>query len=213
MKTTAPKKSTKKKLLQSAAVIFTEKGYPNTSIAEICKMAGANIASVNYHFHSKDALYRAVLHYTFAQAESLYPADLAEDTPAEEQFYQTILLFLRAIFNREMKGNFYILAAREMSEPTTASKDIIHDIVIQKRTIIYNLIKEIYQGGNSKVISLLTYSVISQCLFMSHNEKGRTHHIRRPFINLDDVASVARHITNFSLAGIRYYQDLAGIVP
>ncbi len=207
----AAKRSTKQKLLECAAVIFTEKGYPNTSIAEICKMAGANIASVNYHFNSKEALYRDVLRYTFAQAEALYPIDLPDETPAEGKFYQAILLFLRAIFNRKMKGNFYILAAKEMSEPTTASKDIIHETIIRKRTLIYNLIKEIYQGDDSETISLLTYSVISQCIFLSYNEKGRVHHIRRPFINLDDVESVARHITDFSLAGIRYYRALDSI--
>ena len=200
-------KSTRQKLLECAAVIFTEKGYSNTSIAEICAMAGANIAAVNYHFRSKDALYRAVLKYTFAQAEALYPQDMADDIAVEEQFHQLILLFLKAIFNQEMKGNFYKLAAREMSEPTAASEDIIHDIIIRKRTRLYNLIKEIYQGQSSEVIFLLTYSVISQCLFLSYNEKGRAHHIRRPFINLDDVEGMARHITDFSLAGIRFCRE------
>ncbi|MFO7552574.1 MAG: TetR/AcrR family transcriptional regulator, partial [Haliea sp.] len=45
----------------SALQLFTENGYAETSLSDITKRAGANIAAVNYHFGSKEDLYLAVL--------------------------------------------------------------------------------------------------------------------------------------------------------
>ena len=205
------KKTTKQKILESGAVIFTEKGFANTSIAEICEMAGANIASVNYHFRSKGALYRAVLRYTFAQSEELFPQNFEHKENGEVKLYHVILSLLQKILSRDMKGNFYKLVAKEMAEPTVASKNIIRDIISRKKESMRELIREIYgKNGSGKLIARLTYSIISQCLFLSYNEKGRTRHIKEMPLDLDDVEAVARHITDFSLAGIRYYRNLDG---
>ena len=76
--------------LECGAELFSEKGYACTSVAEICKRAGANIASVNYHFGSKDALYRSVIQYTYEQAEALYPFEENSSAAVEERFYQRI---------------------------------------------------------------------------------------------------------------------------
>lgn len=211
MSTFKQKKNTKQKLLESAAVIFTQKGFTNTSIARICKMAGANIASVNYHFHSKDALYRAVLRYTFARSEEFFPQNFELNETPEVKLYHVICSLLHRILSRDMKGNFYKLMAREMVEPTAASENIISDIIIGKKERMHKLISEIYgENGSRKLIARLTYSIISQCLFLSYNEKGRSRHIKELPLDLDNVEAVARHITDFSLAGIRYYRNLDG---
>ena len=52
---------TREKLIEAAGEIFAEKGLHGTSIRDITQRAGANIASVNYHFHDKFELYALVL--------------------------------------------------------------------------------------------------------------------------------------------------------
>ena len=52
---------TQDKLLDAAEELFSEQGIPNTSLRAVTTRAGANIASVNYHFGSKEGLIRAVL--------------------------------------------------------------------------------------------------------------------------------------------------------
>ncbi|MCW2309646.1 TetR/AcrR family transcriptional regulator [Rhodobium gokarnense] len=54
-------KDTRQQILEAAQKTFAEYGYDRTSIRQIVARAGTNIASVNYHFGSKDALYREVL--------------------------------------------------------------------------------------------------------------------------------------------------------
>ena len=52
---------TKERLLNAAERLFAEKGIQATSLREITAEAGANLAAVNYHFGSKEALIRSVL--------------------------------------------------------------------------------------------------------------------------------------------------------
>ena len=200
------KKDTRQKLLDSGAELFSEKGYACTSVAEICKQANANIASVNYHFGSKDALYRDVIRYTYEQTETIYPIEDEDSGPVEERFYRFVLILLKRILSAEMTGNFYKLVAKEMAEPTEESGLLINQILTGKRLMAEKLIREVYgKPADDEFIFRLTHSIVSQCLFLGLNEKGRRHHLKRNPVGLEDAESFARHITEFSLAGIRCY--------
>jgi AcrR family transcriptional regulator len=52
--------STKARILDAAERLFTENGFDGTSLRLITSAAEVNLAAVNYHFHSKDALIEAV---------------------------------------------------------------------------------------------------------------------------------------------------------
>lgn len=48
-------------LLCAADELFSHRGYERTSVRELTRKAGVNLAAVNYHFGNKEALYVAVL--------------------------------------------------------------------------------------------------------------------------------------------------------
>lgn len=52
---------TKTKLLDAAEQLFSQKGFRGASHREITLVAAVNLAAVNYHFRSKEALIRAVI--------------------------------------------------------------------------------------------------------------------------------------------------------
>ena len=52
---------TKDRILDAAESLFMEHGFEATSLRAITAAAGANLASVNYHFGSKEVLFQAVL--------------------------------------------------------------------------------------------------------------------------------------------------------
>ncbi|MBM3758274.1 MAG: TetR/AcrR family transcriptional regulator [Acidobacteria bacterium] len=52
---------TKERLLDSAELLFSSQGIANTSLRSLTEHAKVNLAAVNYHFQSKDALVQAVL--------------------------------------------------------------------------------------------------------------------------------------------------------
>lgn len=53
--------STRKRLLDAAEQLFAEHGFAATSLRAVTVAAGANVAAVNYHFGSKEGLFRAVV--------------------------------------------------------------------------------------------------------------------------------------------------------
>ena len=52
---------TRNRILDVAERLFGERGFPATSLRDITTEAGVNVASVNYHFGSKEALLAEVL--------------------------------------------------------------------------------------------------------------------------------------------------------
>src|SRR5262245_47872957 len=52
---------TRNRLLDAAEALFMEHGFEATSLRAITAAADANLAAVNYHFGSKEALFEAVL--------------------------------------------------------------------------------------------------------------------------------------------------------
>jgi AcrR family transcriptional regulator len=52
---------TKDRIMDVAEGLFAEKGYPATSLRDITGEAGTNLASVNYHFQSKEGLLSAIV--------------------------------------------------------------------------------------------------------------------------------------------------------
>jgi AcrR family transcriptional regulator len=59
------KPTSKDRLLDGALRCIAQRGYAATSSRDIAKAAGANVASINYHFGSKDALVNAALGQCF----------------------------------------------------------------------------------------------------------------------------------------------------
>lgn len=58
--TRLPAPETRDRILDAAEVLFVEHGFEATSMRMITSRAGANIAAVNYHFGTKDALIQEV---------------------------------------------------------------------------------------------------------------------------------------------------------
>ena len=51
----------KESILQVATVLFSEKGYKETSMAELSKISKVAEGTIFYHFNSKEELFLAVL--------------------------------------------------------------------------------------------------------------------------------------------------------
>ncbi|MBQ91286.1 MAG: hypothetical protein CL441_07730, partial [Acidimicrobiaceae bacterium] len=57
---------TKQRILDAAERLFADHGFPATSMRDITNEADVNLAAVNYHFGSKEALLIAVIERTAA---------------------------------------------------------------------------------------------------------------------------------------------------
>ena len=70
----------RKRLLEAACILFSEKGYRATRVRDICRRAGTNAASVNYYFGDKASLYVAAWRRSFEKGA---PADTGHSAADE----------------------------------------------------------------------------------------------------------------------------------
>lgn len=74
---------TKQRIIESALHLFAVKGFDGASIREIAKLANVNVASVNYHFQSKDNLRQEILHAVVSEFKKSISDLPTTDTVAE----------------------------------------------------------------------------------------------------------------------------------
>jgi AcrR family transcriptional regulator len=163
-------KNTKELILQSALELFSKKGYNNVSVAEICKKAGTNVASVNYHYKSKENLFEYVLAYCRDVAMSKYPMKNDELKTAEEKFQFFFKNRMNQIFAEGIEGNFYKIIAREHSSGCKPSKDLFEKFIKQEADYIETIIYEIAEKelDRSTLGSCIVSTMSSGYFFSQH---------------------------------------------
>src|SRR5271155_4863424 len=83
---------TRELILNAAGRIFAENGFHATTVRQITREAGVNIAAVNYHFRDKHELYVSVLKRAYQAAANTAKADLPG--PARQRLRIFIRMFL-----------------------------------------------------------------------------------------------------------------------
>ena len=196
---------TRNRLLTAASRIFAEKGFQESTIAEICEQAKTNIASVNYHFRDKETLYLESWRYAFNRELSLYPPNggVMADAPAEQRLAARI----RSLISRVADDNSYSFAIinKEMAQPTRLLADILEKEINPQRLQMLSLLKEcLGPAASEQQIQYCHTSIMGQCfqlLRLKHMQNAR-HFCSHPS-DLSDSKAFAEHIVQFSLVGIQ----------
>jgi len=191
-------------LLSAAIDVFGEKGFRNATIAEICRKAGANIAAVNYHFGSKEVLYREAWKYSFAESIKAHPQDggVPADAPAEERLKGKIRALVQRIADPESKDFF--ISHMEVANPTGLLGEVMKSELIPLREKTLALVRELLgPGASEQQVLFCETCIISMCLhpMMMKRIRERMKKTDLP-TGPDDIGAFADHVIQFALAGI-----------
>lgn len=126
---------TRERILATAERLFAEYGYDGVSIRQIGAAADAQIALINYHFGTKEMLYRAVFENRISPLSERRRTALA-DALSGEAGTPTIEAVLDALarpwieMNGTEEGRCYTrLIAREGYDPREAERGILRDLL------------------------------------------------------------------------------------
>jgi AcrR family transcriptional regulator len=196
---------TKDRLLEAAGEVFAERGFESATIRAIVDRAGANIASVNYHFGDKEHLYEAAVLHAHRCAMENPPRFLEEDSPAEK-LRGYIANFLSHVVAIHHTTWHHTLMLREMVAPTRASETLVREAIRPRFDCLREILLELCPGASERRINALAFSVVGQCL---HYKLSQPISIRlvgpAGYAELDHEY-VSEHITQFTLAAL-------GVVP
>ena len=198
----------KNRILEAAGEIFADRGFRETTVREICRCAGVNLAAVNYHFGDKERLYLAVIkHYKKIAVQKYSPNDLVHaHDPYDVQLSAFIKSFMFHLLGEGHESCFGKLLSREYIEPTS-----VLDVIIEEEfRPFFNRLNAIIRQLLGKEVSeekvvLCVMSVLGQCLYFKHSMPVISRLLRKDHHTVEEINEIADHITCFSreaLAGL-----------
>ncbi len=196
---------TRDRILKVACEVFTEQGFHNTTIRDICQQAQVNVAAVNYYFKSKEKLYEEVCKYIFGfSAENGDPRfKLGGNKTPEEKLKAFIRSFLSNILGKDQSNRREVIMGREMIEPTGAFNIVIKDMIKPRFQQLHSIVKDLLKKGTEDaIVRRCCFSITGQCLY---------YRFARPVVlklnpqqkyDKKGIEKLADHITQFSLIAI-----------
>ncbi len=198
MGTARDSKKTRTKLIEAAGQLFAKKGFSAVTVRDIAKKAETNLSALNYHFRTKDALYREVL-IEACRLDSIS----AEDKKNLLQFEprEAIFIFIKeslSEYRKKAASNWqFILVSRECREPGDAFDEISKDYLEPETKFLAEIIGRAV--GKSSADHYVNFAVLS-LIALIETFGIYTHLIDAVAPGLDDYFkkrnALARHITH-----------------
>lgn len=137
----------KRKIINSAILLFANKGFTSTTTREICSHAGVNLSLISYYFKTKDGLYtniiETILNYgiEFLQEELKQVKNLPELNKVEKiTLYKALLnKYVHFLYSESVPDTFVILMMKEQ----TNAHSKFSEIYGKKINVLYSAMRKI----------------------------------------------------------------------
>jgi len=199
--------ATKAQVLAAAERLFALHGFQNVSVRDITAEAGVNLASVNYHFGSKDALLFEIFRRRTAElnrerARMLHEADDRHGgKPPVREILQALfeppMRWSKPDSERRISVQFII---RARSEGTEAMREVLRTDVSHLRRFADALM-----AARPELAPEDVYWRLHFCLGMVHNNRfaefDRLHTLSDGLTRESDTDALLRRMLDFAEAG------------
>ena len=124
---------TRERILEQALELFSEKGYDSVSVGEIARAVGIKAPSLYNHFHSKRAIFDAIVESTAAQYEAdtgkidIHVQNVSQDIPvfteitAEALFEKVRQIFEYSLHNAPISRFRRMMTIEQFRSPELAA--------------------------------------------------------------------------------------------
>ncbi|MGH8545824.1 MAG: CerR family C-terminal domain-containing protein [Gammaproteobacteria bacterium] len=199
--------NTEQRLLEAAGEIFAKFGYRAATVRQICEKAGANVAAVNYYFGDKEGLYLAVLRSVPDAHAEKYPSSrgLNADVTAEERLRVYVESLLHRVCDSGRPGWHAKIIAREMVEPTRALDSLLEEVARPLHQELAAIVRQLLGVACDDAVRLCSLSIMGQCVYYHHARTVLARLYPVQSYGADDIARLADHISEFSLAALRAF--------
>jgi AcrR family transcriptional regulator len=205
IKNNSASRDTQRRLLQAAGEVFAERGFQSATMKEITDRAGASLASINYHFSDKAALYAAVIRSVEAAVVRDLPPVDDSDGPPTLQLRRFVRTLVERLLRRDAPTWECILIGRELTRPTGALASFIEHVVRPMTDKLTAIVAAVTGRKPAEAtVGLVVASIIAQCHYHMHQRlsMGELH---PQLADRPDDSVIADHIATFSLAGVEAF--------
>jgi len=195
----------RERLLQAALAVFANKGFRAATLADICELAEANGAAVNYHFGGKEQLYEAVWTRAWMEADHMLPVDggLSADAPAEMRLRALIAAVLSRILRHGSQSQAGRLLLLEMADPVPALREVRRAATQPIRERIRGIVAEMLDvDATTTDVNHCAMSVMHQMLAIGFRGGCKSPLLGEGPFTDTEVDALIEHVYYFSLGGI-----------
>ncbi|MEW5773308.1 MAG: CerR family C-terminal domain-containing protein [Thermodesulfobacteriota bacterium] len=198
--------ATPARLLEAGRRIFARDGLVGARTRDICALAQANVAAVNYHFGSKEHLYIQVLTEHVRRIRDRFPLDegLTPGAPPEDRlraFVRGLLQQLLADDNDEhaQLGKLILL---EMVQPSQHVDVLIAELLRPVNEMLRTIVRDLMHGAPDAAVTRGAAGVVSQFTLFRYDPRVLDT-LGPDFLpSEENLLAVAEDMVEFSLGGI-----------
>lgn len=189
----------RKKIINSAIVLFANKGFASTSTREICKHAGVNLSLIAYYFETKDGLYTSIIEsiVNFGLEhlkEDIEKANNLKLMSYDEKvnLYCTILeKYIDFLYSGNVPNSFIILMLKEQ----TLASSKYSEMFSKKINVLYSSLRKILasildKNEKDKMIIFEVFSIIGQILSYKLMDKVTLGTLKQDFYTKSDSKQI-----------------------
>lgn len=194
--------ATRARILEAAGELFAAAGFAETTSKAIAARAGADLASINYHFGSRNGLYEAVLveaHRRFVDFADL--RQLAQSAlPAADKLKVLISQLAQRAENGAEEWHLTVLATEALA-PSSHVQVLFQSESPRKISLVIGILSEI-TGIPPKDPALLRcmLSVVAPCLLLLIGRRGLPGPMQE--VRQTPHKVLVEHFHRFAIAGL-----------
>jgi AcrR family transcriptional regulator len=199
---------TKERILDTAEILFAQKGYQAVSVRQITSAAECNLAAVNYHFGNKENLYLEVFRSRWVPRakrlqESFRKYLASQDSLSESAVVRALAkAFVDGPLSDDERLRHTQLMTREMTQPTKAFKQVAENVI---QPFFKEVLEQLELVSPDKVseeeMLLNIFSIFAMVLYFNFARVAVSRLTGRTY-DPSFRAQLVEQITQFSLRGL-----------
>ncbi len=203
--------TTRRRILVGAGELFAAQGFLATTMREIAKRAGVNLASAHYHFGSKQALYLEVVRAEFDKLHARLAARGASpgealDALSRDELEQRLLRRIETMLETvlDVSGIHGSIVMREMADPSDALPLIVKQFIDPQRREMDRIVARLAPELTLSEVDYCTRSIVGQTFIYRTHRPALLLMMGRERYPRGLTREAAEHIMAFSCGGLAH---------
>lgn len=201
--------STKERLLAAGEILFSRFGYDGTTARKIAELAEAPVALINYHYGSKEGLYRAIFE---RRAPAIYDQrvvglQLARSEPdldkRVELVVKALIVPMFGLRNDGNGGAFGRILARELSDASSEGRGIFREMFDPVAMMMIDAVRECFPDWTPAEVHWAYHTMLGAMMIVMIDD-GRIARLSGGAADSTDIETAAAHIVAILTAGLKH---------
>lgn len=205
--------ATRTRIVVAAEVEFADHGFDGVSVRQIALRADVPVALINYHFGSKEGLYRAIFEMRAPmiidqRVAGLRLAEMETDTERKvEMIVKAVLVPNLHMRSTEKNSAYSRILAREVSDPKSHNRKVVSEFF---DPIAYKVLEALHRALPDRTVEEINwgYQAMLGVMVYTMADTGRISRLSGGRCDPEDELTTATHLVALMKAALLHARVL-----